>query len=359
MADELIDLRVEEVSGVDHPANLVEGWLVMKAKVGDDPANFAYVPDPDSPSTWKLDISDAVHVGAAAAALSPGGFRGQRVQIPAADLPGVKAKIRSAWRKFNPDKGDDDMPTSIRKEAELEEELAALFAEIVSFDKNISHLKAALEAGKEYLMDAPDDVKAAANTLYAYVAQEAEAMGGMGGDENGDEQAPTPPPPGPMATNKSFVVRAAKRLLEKLTKAKDDNEEEDTVTPEQMEELAARTAEAVAKAIEPLLTPAEAEAPAEETPAVEDAPAETPAAEPEAEVLIKAEDVEALRAELAAEREAHDTTRTALEQTLDRVEAIEKRLIKSRQPAGQERQGESEEIDPKSDAAIFKGLSRM
>ena len=36
---QLVDLELDEVSGVDHPASLVEGWLVMKA---DDPISDAF-----------------------------------------------------------------------------------------------------------------------------------------------------------------------------------------------------------------------------------------------------------------------------------------------------------------------------
>lgn len=73
---------------------------------------FAYVPDPARPSTWKLRLWDspeekvtAAQVGRAIAALGPGGFRGNRVEIPAEDLPGVKRKILAAWRSVH-DEGD-------------------------------------------------------------------------------------------------------------------------------------------------------------------------------------------------------------------------------------------------------------
>jgi hypothetical protein len=66
---------------------------------------FAYVPDPDRVSTWKLrlwenleDKVTRVQLGRAVAALGPTGFRGQRVQIPAGDLPRVKRAIATAWR---------------------------------------------------------------------------------------------------------------------------------------------------------------------------------------------------------------------------------------------------------------------
>jgi hypothetical protein len=85
--------------------------------------DYAYVPDPEKPSTWKLRLTstpggtpDARIVGAAIAALGKG-FRGNKVQIPAEDLPAVKAKVRAAWKKANPDKKADDMPEVIKASA--------------------------------------------------------------------------------------------------------------------------------------------------------------------------------------------------------------------------------------------------
>lgn len=62
--------------------------------------DYAYTPS-DAVSTWKLDISDRAHVIAAKAALSKGGFRGQRVQIPKDDLPAVIRKVNKACKKFD------------------------------------------------------------------------------------------------------------------------------------------------------------------------------------------------------------------------------------------------------------------
>ena len=71
---------------------------------------YAYTPDLDTPTTWKLrlwqDLENKVtrrQLGLAAAALSPGGVRGQRVQIPATDLSAVKRTIRSAYRTLGED----------------------------------------------------------------------------------------------------------------------------------------------------------------------------------------------------------------------------------------------------------------
>jgi hypothetical protein len=90
-------------------------------------AAFAYVPDPDKPSTWKLRLwstepgekETVSQIGAAVAALGPGGFRGNRVQIPADDLPGVKQRVLQAWMKVHPDKDRDDAP-AVLKDAPVE-----------------------------------------------------------------------------------------------------------------------------------------------------------------------------------------------------------------------------------------------
>lgn len=85
----------------------------LTKKEGDEdlpPSAYAYIPDPQKPSTWKLRIDDKAHVAGAVAAIGPKGFRGQKVSVPAADLPGVKKKIRAAWLKFNPDKTEKGLP---------------------------------------------------------------------------------------------------------------------------------------------------------------------------------------------------------------------------------------------------------
>ncbi|MHC4278248.1 MAG: DUF2213 domain-containing protein, partial [Planctomycetota bacterium] len=82
--------------------------------------DFAYVPDRNKPSTWKLRLTnvpggspDAKIVGAAVAALGKG-FRGNKVEIPSDALSGVKAKVRRAWLEANPGKKPEDVPRVIR-----------------------------------------------------------------------------------------------------------------------------------------------------------------------------------------------------------------------------------------------------
>lgn len=84
--------------------------------------DYAYVPDAGKPSTWKLRMSEdrpgnitKSQLGRAAAAFSPGGFRGQRVQIPSGDVAKVKAKIRSEYRKLGVELVD--IPPAIKEKS--------------------------------------------------------------------------------------------------------------------------------------------------------------------------------------------------------------------------------------------------
>jgi len=90
-----------------------------KREEGEDfPARaFAYVPDPEKPSTWKLRLWDNLEeretraqIGRAVAALGPGGFMGNRVQLPRDAVAGVKRKVLAAWRKVH---DDDEKPPSV------------------------------------------------------------------------------------------------------------------------------------------------------------------------------------------------------------------------------------------------------
>jgi len=122
----------------------LEQYLSKRAQVGTNPADYAYVPDPDHPSTWKLPLVDetgkmtARQIGMAIAALGKG-FRGKKVQIPAKDLPGVKRKILAAWKKVHPDAKPEDIPNVLKHEQggnsnmtveELEKKLGELEAQL-------------------------------------------------------------------------------------------------------------------------------------------------------------------------------------------------------------------------------------
>jgi len=112
-------------------ADKVLAWLkeqkVMKTEDGVKypAAAYAYVGDPEKSTTWKLRLWQdlekkvtRVQLGRAAAALSPGGFRGQKVQIPSADLPAVKRKIRAEYSKLGVE--PDEVPKWV-KEVETRE----------------------------------------------------------------------------------------------------------------------------------------------------------------------------------------------------------------------------------------------
>ncbi len=111
LLDEQGACSVGDGCGVNVNAAKTEGGKSLSASA------YAYVPDPEKPSTWKLRIDDAAHVGGAIAALGKG-FRGQRVQLPAGALKSVKAKVRAAWLRFHPNKTRQDLPTILRNQKE-------------------------------------------------------------------------------------------------------------------------------------------------------------------------------------------------------------------------------------------------
>jgi len=79
---------------------------------------YLYVPDPQSPSTWKLRIEETpgnvtrAQLGRAAAALGPG-FRGQRVDLPAEDRQKVARALIAWYRKLQTP--DEEIPVYLWK----------------------------------------------------------------------------------------------------------------------------------------------------------------------------------------------------------------------------------------------------
>ncbi len=112
-----------------HYSGLLEAGMAKTEGGVKYPASaFAYVPDTEKPSTWKLrlweDLEKKVtraQLGRAAAALSPGGFRGNKVQIPETELQAVKRKIRGEYMKLNVT--SDDIPRWV-KESESRDYIA-------------------------------------------------------------------------------------------------------------------------------------------------------------------------------------------------------------------------------------------
>lgn len=89
---------------------------------------FAFAPDPQKPSGWKLRLFDrpqdvpgkpsVVLTAAAAQALSPAGFRGQPVKLPPGERRSVVRRVSRAWLKARRDRGDQvsssDLPLSLK-----------------------------------------------------------------------------------------------------------------------------------------------------------------------------------------------------------------------------------------------------
>ena len=86
----------KDIEEINEKRSKKEGEETLRA------SSFAYVPDKDKPSTWKLRIDDATHVRSAVAALGKG-FRGNKVEIPADEKDSVIRKVRKAYKKFYPE----------------------------------------------------------------------------------------------------------------------------------------------------------------------------------------------------------------------------------------------------------------
>ena len=122
LCQELLSSEVEDEEKTQEAlreSESVLSWLreqdAMKTEDGVQYPMQAFAYAPDKPSEWKLRLWEdpekkvtRAQLGRAAAALSPGGFRGQRVQIPAADLAAVKRKIRAAYHSL--DVANEDIP---------------------------------------------------------------------------------------------------------------------------------------------------------------------------------------------------------------------------------------------------------
>jgi cation transport regulator ChaB len=144
-------------------ADSVIAWLKEQAiektedGVGYPAAAFAYVPDSEMPSTWKVRMWEdptkkitRAQLGRAAAAFSPGGFRGEKVQIPSEDIAAVKRKIRSAYNSLQVP--DEEIPRWV-KESESRTLLTGYIPLTeASIDKGIAKItviKAGFNASKD------------------------------------------------------------------------------------------------------------------------------------------------------------------------------------------------------------------
>jgi len=82
------------------------------------PDDYAYVPDRGKPATWKLRLTESpgkvtrAQLARAAAALSPTGFRGNKVKLPREVLASVKRRIRAEYRKLGV--SDSEIPPSVK-----------------------------------------------------------------------------------------------------------------------------------------------------------------------------------------------------------------------------------------------------
>jgi len=112
---------------------------------------YLYVPDTEKSSTWKLRIWEDLEskitkaqLGRAAAAFSPGGFRGNKVELPSEDIKGVKDKLKSLYKELGVENKDMPKYLSETKEVhnmdweakvkELQEKIDAMTTKIAEYE---------------------------------------------------------------------------------------------------------------------------------------------------------------------------------------------------------------------------------
>ncbi len=165
LADRIINIGKKRTE-ILQEAGVASKAAIMKTEGGVEyPASdYAYVPDTEQPSAWKLRLSppgepgkrSREQLGAAAAAFSPGGFRGQKVQIPSEDVAKVKEKIRSEYKKLGVE--DMDIPEGVKAfsgelrdlsamvdDEEVKGQLVAAADELMKAEKFEVEMAAALE----------------------------------------------------------------------------------------------------------------------------------------------------------------------------------------------------------------------
>lgn len=102
-----------------HTNKPIDKMMADKTEDGESYPREAFLYAPDKPSDWKLRIWESptakvtrAQLGRAAAAFSPGGFRGQKVQIPPEDRPGILAKLRALYAKLGAK--PDEIPAQVK-----------------------------------------------------------------------------------------------------------------------------------------------------------------------------------------------------------------------------------------------------
>lgn len=99
-ASELPARMKREIAGKRSIVDRILGRNKAVDKDGLGADAYAVVPDPETPSTWKLRIDDAAHISGAIQAMSPAGFRGQRAELDDGERAEAIRKIGAAIRRL-------------------------------------------------------------------------------------------------------------------------------------------------------------------------------------------------------------------------------------------------------------------
>jgi len=136
----LMGTKETEVEEINKQVTKTEGGIQFKA------SDYAVVPDPEKPSTWKLRLAEGrsgnftvVQVARAITAMQPSGFRGQRVQLTAEQKKQAISRISAAIGKSD---GNDDQKSNLRRRLNAVKDIR-----VVECPTDASHLLEAVGDG--------------------------------------------------------------------------------------------------------------------------------------------------------------------------------------------------------------------
>jgi len=139
---------------------------------------YLYVPDPTKPSTWKLRIMEYVNgklmitraqLGRAAAALSPGGFRGRRVELPPEEEKKVKRKLVELYRQLGVP--DEEIPQHLFEAEEEREEVSVKTLQTLLKEKGIPVGEDAVQSLERWMEGQEQVIRALQESLNEAEAQ--------------------------------------------------------------------------------------------------------------------------------------------------------------------------------------------
>lgn len=161
-AKKMIDLKVEETSGVDHPAHLKEGWMVMKSA----DAELLDILDPQTETEEQAEataekedtLSDVIENSAEVVEETPAEDLTKSLEEAKARIQELEAELEKAMKpkkkKMMGDMEDDEEDEAVRMKKEAPAPLRKMLEDL---EKSAEEAKARAEAAEAVLIKERED----------------------------------------------------------------------------------------------------------------------------------------------------------------------------------------------------------